>query len=173
MVALDCPHSLTPFTSTPPTAINRARPCSPAFSFAWVPGSTGCLRCTHGVPTCQHGYDSGSSCTPTDYFNPGYTYPYHRVLEVEQMASCALTGDFAMPMYQTCASWKLSSPTLKLSVSVSQVRVEHVLLLCWCASPAQPSCILAWICRNALSPFHPSLTRHVPTGTPMTTTIIL
>jgi len=36
--------------------------CSPNDSYAWIPGSTGCLRCSKGVPRCVAG-NIGGACT--------------------------------------------------------------------------------------------------------------
>ena len=37
-------------------------PCSPNDSYAWIPGSSGCLRCIQGVPTCVAGDIDGFAC---------------------------------------------------------------------------------------------------------------
>lgn len=87
-------------------------------SYAWVPGSTGCLRCISGVPTCIVGTDeAGVTCaTSATAASPGYS-----VLAPAQLATCGLTGDYAVPAYGKCASWKTGTVTLQWSIYVAGV----------------------------------------------------
>ena len=85
-------------------------------SYAWVPGSTGCLRCVSGVPTCIAGTDGGQACSGSGTASAGYS-----VLQPTQLSSCGLSGAFAVPAYGQCASWDDATPSLQWSLYVAGV----------------------------------------------------
>ena len=119
-------------------------------SYAWVPGSTGCLRCVKGVPTCVQGKENGAECSASGVAaaSPGFS-----VLQPVQMETCGLAGSFAVPAYGKCASWSKATVTLQWSIYVAGVSGPS--MLPWGASgrrvagdavqlaPAQPAALKA------------------------------
>ena len=86
-------------------------------SYAWVPGSTGCLRCIGGKPACIVGTDEdGVSCGTAGTASPGYS-----VLQPAQLGSCDLAGNYAVPAYGKCASWSKATVSLQWSIYVAGV----------------------------------------------------
>ena len=100
-------------------ALPSRLPRSPGGSFAWVPGSTGCLVCSRGVPTCVAGTDRGAACS-----GGAEPSPAHSVLSLYGLPGCGLAGRYAVPLYDTCLSWnqpETGYPSLRLSVYTAGV----------------------------------------------------
>ena len=88
--------------------------CSPPDSSAWIPGSTSCLRCSNGVPSCVRpdvsaGVPDGT-CPDTGSSSPGN----HIVSLVANAAACA--NSLKPAIYGTCA---MTSAATKLSLRVA------------------------------------------------------
>ncbi|PSC75114.1 multiple epidermal growth factor-like domains 6 [Micractinium conductrix] len=80
----------------------------PPDSYAWIPGSTVCMRCIGGVPvTCTE-----NSCTSTD------SSPGSHILQVGQMSVCGLSGSYEVKAHTKCTSWAQAAPTVRVQLAL-------------------------------------------------------
>ena len=153
-------------------------PASPAGSFAWVPGSTGCLVCARGVPTCVAGSDRGAACGGSAAASPA-----HSVLGLTGLPGCGLTGQYAVPLYDTCASWgqaESATPSLRLSVYTAGVSaaagwaraglsahaaLHSAWLVCWLRTAAGSWCHVDAL-KRPCRPCRTAPWRSAPSATP-------
>ena len=79
--------------------------CSPSDSYAWLPGSTACVRCIKGLPTVCSGSDCGATAS-----SPGT-----HIVNVGTVTGTPLTGDYELLANTGCTGWGTS---LKLALEV-------------------------------------------------------
>ena len=98
----------------------------PTDSYSWLPGSTACLRCVDGIPKCVAGYIDGTvgECSNVQASSAGYqilsTLSQIDVHSVNGDNKCELAaGNYALPAYASCASWRTGSVTLQLALAVA------------------------------------------------------